>query len=85
VRRQLNRSFSDDIVERTAKKIMNDYSGKKIYNLDALALTYAGKLKPDMRVKAYNPGTGQFTYMSPDQWEKIKSNTELQFEAYELG
>ncbi len=85
MRRQLNRSYSDELVERVSKKILHDYHGEKIYNISALVGKYIKGLKPDCKAKLYNPGTGQYVFMEIEKWEKTKGDTELIFECYELG
>lgn len=75
--------FSDKLLELKAKEISKSTGEKKIEHLGAYVTKVLEKLKPDCKVKFYNPGAASYGLMDIDEWNKIKDRTALQFERYE--
>lgn len=75
--------FSDKLLEIKAKEIAKTTGENKIEKLGAYVSKVLQNLKPDCKVKFYNPGAASYGYMQIEEWDRIKDSTALQFEKYE--
>lgn len=83
LRQKAPKTFLDNQLKTKARQLFNQYKDKKIENLGALINKVVGDMKPDSKVKFYNPGSASYGFMEIEQWEKIKDRTELKFHSYE--